>query len=171
MKNKFAASSSVRPNDLLERDFESLYQLYYGLIRSVTYRMVGSPNFEDLTQESFLKVWQQRMQFEGRSLLRTWIYRIAVNTCIDFLRKTKSAPVYLEPSQLDQFSKENLFENRRLLFEALQTLEAEDRTLVILHYFEDLKLSEISEILEIPEGTLKSRLYYIRESLLRFLEK
>lgn len=95
------ARASVTPapvTELTETDFAALTEQYRREIQVHCYRMTGSyDEAEDLVQETFLRAWRARERFEGRAGARTWLYRIATNTCLDLLRRTARRPRRYEP--------------------------------------------------------------------------
>lgn len=141
-----------------EAEFQALYRSHYGRIRRTLIGMTGNGAIaEELTQETFLKAWKGLPLFSRRSQLSTWLYQVAINTGRDWLRTHKTrAPL------LDDVHEEP--ENLELQL-ALQEVEDEVRELLVLHYYEGLKLTEIAAVLKVPEGTVKSRLYNAKGKL------
>jgi RNA polymerase sigma-70 factor (ECF subfamily) len=128
--------------------------------------MGASSHLDDLTQEVFVKVWKALPRFSFRSSMKTWIYRIAVNTAIDHGRKKKLVPNDIVPVGVSEESEEQI-----ILRESLADMELDERSLIVLFYYEGLTLKEISVVLEIPVGTVKSRLHHAREKLEEVLVK
>jgi RNA polymerase sigma-70 factor (ECF subfamily) len=92
------AKARITSGDLSE--FSSLIEIYRQELHLHCYRLLGSLHeAEDLVQETMLRAWQHRDTFEGQSSLRTWLYRIATNTCLDVLKKRppRTLPVALTP--------------------------------------------------------------------------
>ena len=93
-----AAASATPAAGLDEWTFAESVEPHRRELQVHCYRMVGSyDDSEDLVQETFLRAWRNREGFEGRSSFRTWLYKIATNTCIDFLRRTNRAPQQYQP--------------------------------------------------------------------------
>ena len=115
----------------------------------------------DLTQETFLQVWRGLDGFEGRSSLKTWIHRIAYTTYLRARERAlpQTAPL-AEAAQTPGPSGAVI--NRCALEDALRQLPPQQRETVLLHYLQGLKIREIAEVLEIPEGTVLSRLHHAR---------
>ena len=146
-----------------EKDFLEFYRTHGIRVRRTLQGMVGnSATAEELTQEAFLKAWTNLSHFGLKSKLSTWIYQIAIHTAIDWLRSHKAKWVNPEMSHQN----ENEFTpERRATLEALMELDENNRALLVLHYYEELSVKEISAILKIPEGTVKSRLHQAKALL------
>lgn len=145
-------------------DFEELYVSERGRVFSTAYRMVGNrADAEDLTQDVFVKVFKQLHKFRGASSVSTWIYRITMNTCLDFLRKRKRRPtVSLELVGDVPADSSNL---KGLIESVVSRMSEGYRTVFVLHDIQGLKHSEIAEILGITEGASKSQLHRARARL------
>ena len=146
------------------------------MVRAVTYNMTSETALEDLVQETFLKVWQGLPMFQFKSSVKTWVYRVAINTSVDYLRrKQKIAELKPALTATGEAPSEHLWgetrQNQEVIQWALQQIEPEARSILTLHYFEELKLEEIAEILQIPNGTVKSRLSTARQRLKDCLTK
>jgi RNA polymerase sigma-70 factor, ECF subfamily len=128
----------------------------------------------DATQDTFLTAFRKADQFRGNSALGTWLYRIAVNTCYDQLRKARRRPwePYPEhfeptdPAAEDQMASAG---HRHEILEALAKLPPEFRSAIVLSDIEGMPLPEISLALGVPVGTVKSRLFRGRRLLARHL--
>lgn len=124
----------------------------------------------DATQETFITVFRKADKFTGRSAFSTWLYRVAVNTCYDALRRTRRRPTQPLPehtdpadnSAADEFTAAEL---RPDLEAALQSLPLEFRSAVVLVDLHGLPLDEASDVLGVPIGTIKSRLFRGRRQL------
>jgi RNA polymerase sigma-70 factor (ECF subfamily) len=142
---------------------------------SVCLRIMGNREQAlDATQETFLTAFRKADQFQGNSALATWLYRIAVNTCYDILRKQKRRKTDPIPDHLDpaDFSAEEAVESAALRPEielALQAIPPDFRSAVILSDIEGMGLPEVAEVLGIPVGTVKSRVFRGRRLLAREL--
>jgi RNA polymerase sigma-70 factor (ECF subfamily) len=130
--------------------------------------MIRSDDVEDLVQESFVKAWKNFHQFQHGSSFRTWIYRIAMNTCYDYLKKKK--PDYLSDVS-EQVVGEDSLSDRDLIDRALLGLSPKMREVFILYYKFNYKLNEIASMLDCSEGTVKSRLYKAKEIFSKFVEQ
>lgn len=131
---------------------EPIYRLAYSYVRNTEDAL-------DIVQESIYKGISSLESLKDINVLKTWFYRIVVNTSLDFIRKRKKEILIDE---------EYLFENELIdggnfpnvdLERALEKLPYQYRTIIILRYFEDLKINEIAEVLNININTIKTRLY------------
>ncbi len=124
------------------------------------YRIVyNREDAEDLLQEVFLKIFKNIDSIDFKRNLRSFIFKIARNSCIDFLRKRKSRIPFIEEIYE---SKNDIYERMKLkgkIERALLNLKEEDREIIILKYIENFKIKEISEITGIPENTVKIRIF------------
>lgn len=139
----------------------------------------------DLTQEAFLKAWRALDTFRFDAGFSTWLYRLASNVCLDFLRAEKRRAVLpltldaddgeeltLEPSDPAPTPEEAALraEEQARLTAAMEALEPEQRQILTLRVVNDLSYAEIADILGVREGTVKSRLSRAREALRKKLE-
>ena len=150
------------------KTFKSYYLEERDFVRSVIYWMIRSESVDDLVQETFIKAWKSFSTFENKSSFRTWIYRIAHNVACDYLRKTKNKPGYTE--NIDELQgKEEKYEIKDLIDRSLFLLDEKKREVFILYYKMEYNMSEVAALIEIPEGTVKSRLFKAREIVQKFL--
>lgn len=136
----------------------------YGL----SFRFMGNDaDAWDATQEVFIRLMRKASQFQGRSAFSTWLYRMCVNVCKDQLRKKKRLP---DPTEVLPVVSEATEVGSRLDVErALASLPQDQRAPLVLRVFEDLSYKEIAEALELPIGTVKSRIARARAQLARLL--
>lgn len=148
------------------KDFKILYETHHGFVRQVLFRLLGSKDLDDAVQECFLRVWKARENFKGESAVRSWMYRIATNYAYDVLRAKKPEDS-VDPASLDGHQAQPMSDHFLGLEiqKAVSSLPMEYRAVVVAVLFEDLSLKEVSEALEIPEGTVKSRLSRGRDML------
>ncbi|MEB3103746.1 RNA polymerase sigma factor SigW [Ferviditalea candida] len=167
--------------------FSELVDLYTDKIFHLANRMLGNrQEAEDIVQETFLRVYKNLGKYDPNQKFSTWIYRIATNLCIDRLRRRKHQ-YSLDAEVADGegidwhamlASDEPGPEQRLILSEiqlqmrkAIEALPEKYKSVVILRYLHDLSLQEISEILDIPVTTIKTRVHRGREFLRRKLEQ
>jgi RNA polymerase sigma-70 factor, ECF subfamily len=147
-------------------------------VQNVIYRMCGDVQIaEDAAQETFIQAWIHLSSYRPNTSLRSWLYRIAVNAATDMLRKEKRIlPNALEDLQLKdpQPGPEALFsqeERTALIQKAVLSLPDASRAVLVLREYEGLSYYEIANALEIPIGTVMSRLNYARKLLREKLEQ
>jgi len=149
--------------------FETLYRQYEKLVFRTAYLITGSKvEAEDALQEVFVSVWKSRHTYDpNKGKLTTWLHRITVNQCSKKKPGKTPAAVSLEEKGIDlpeikhqsqpEYVLINKLEYDRLL-QAMDKLDTKHRSVLVLRYFNDLSYREIAEALEIPLGTVKSRL-------------
>jgi RNA polymerase sigma-70 factor, ECF subfamily len=159
-----------------DRDaFDAVMRNHEDRVFSVCLRILGDRDKAlDATQETFLTVFRKAGQFQGRSAVGTWIYRIAVNACYDQLRRAQRRPSESLPEHVDPSdpSAEAAIESAALRPEieaALAELPPDFRNAVVLSDLEGLSLPEAAEILGVPIGTVKSRVFRGRRLLAKRL--
>lgn len=153
-------------------DFAKVYADHKENIWRLVCRYVFSPSDrEDLFQEVFLNVYRALPRFRGESSIGTWLYRIAVNSAINYLKKQnryKRVKKVLQnlrmveteaPSEAEDFLK------------PLEKLNPQQRMVLVLSDIEEVKLEEISRIMKVPLGTVKSTLHRARERLKKELKE
>jgi RNA polymerase sigma-70 factor (ECF subfamily) len=158
--------------------FSDLVCIHANGVRNVIYRMCADAQIaEDAAQETFIQAWLHLASYRPQSSLRNWLYRIAVNAATDILRKEKQIlPQDLEelPLQDPQLGPEALFfqeERTTIIQRAVLSLPDACRAVLILREYEGLSYLEIAETLNIPVGTVMSRLNYARKVLREKLEQ
>jgi RNA polymerase sigma-70 factor (ECF subfamily) len=152
-----------------DRAFEALVERYERKVFNAALRMLNNPeDAADVTQSVFLRVYKNLDRFDARYKFFSWIYRITINESINFLRRRKPA----EPADDAIPSKQrNPLETLRgselceAVQDALMSLKPDLRTVIILRHFHGCTYREMSEILEIREETVKSRLFSGRRML------
>jgi RNA polymerase sigma-70 factor (ECF subfamily) len=134
-------------------------------------RMVGLNDADDLLQQVFLQVFRSLSQFSGQSRFETWLYRVSVNESLQHLRKQRRRRwVSLEGDFMDrQPDQERDFDHKELMEHALARLEPELRSLFLLREVEKQSYAEIAAVMQIPEGTVASRLSRARQLLKQYL--
>ncbi len=148
-----------------------LYDQYRPRIYRLALRMIGAENVDDATQQIWLQVFRNLHHFKGKSRIETWMYRLAINECLQFRRKAARRPcVHLETDPVDDnASIQHDSDNRELLQQAMDRLEPELRAVFLLREVEHLSYAEIADSLQVAEGTVASRLNRARLELRRHL--
>lgn len=165
--------------------FALLVERWREKIRQLCIRMTGNiHNGEDLAQDVFARVFDKRREFRGASKFSTWLWRIAVNRCHDEMRRPasratteslddESSTVVLDINVADvRTPRDSLAaqEEAELVRQALMRLPENYRTVLVLRHYENLKLREIAEVLDVPEGTVSSRMAEALSQLTVLLE-
>jgi RNA polymerase sigma-70 factor (ECF subfamily) len=169
---------AVRANNLdaLGKLFDRYYTQIYRTALGITQ---DSAVAEDIAQDCFLKVHRYANRIDTNLPLAPWLYRVTVNLSYTWVSRQKKRRVSLE-SVVDYLispawhSPDHIAEQQEIqdqVRQAIKELNFNQRVVVVLHYLSGLSLEEISEILDCPPGTVKSRLYYARESLRRRLDQ
>jgi RNA polymerase sigma-70 factor (ECF subfamily) len=162
---RFQAGDRTAFVELMERHERRVYNL--------AYRMLGSAeDARDASQDAFLSCYRNLARFRGDSTFGTWLHRIAVNACYDVLRKrplvVSMDALSLEPPVSDHADRAGAAAD---VHRALQAVPPEFRSVLIMFELLDMPLDEIAAALEIPVGTVKSRLHRGRAALGRVLSK
>lgn len=167
--------------------YDDLVKRYQERIYATVYHMTSNhEDANDLAQEAFIKAFQVLKTFKGGSSFYTWVYRIAVNKTINFLKQRRNRTSQLSLNDLD-FNAEHdpdlmalisdktprrdagLSELQEKLNEAMQKLSETHRLVVTLHDVQGLAHEEIAEIMDTNVGTVRSRLFYARQQLQGYL--
>jgi len=160
--------------------FDELYQRYEGRMRGYFYQMLGSSEkIDDITQDLFLKIIEKATLFNPKYSFSTWIYTIASNMCKNIYRSQKYQRIdYIENLEDIELEANDIVRIEHLdqiqfdadLEKVLQILKVGHRDCFVLRFREELSIREIATILSIPEGTVKSRLFYVLRQLAQELE-
>ena len=133
---------------LLLNNYESYYRLAYSYVRNQEDAM-------DIVQESAYRAIKNSSSVKQAEYAATWVYRVVINTALDFIRKNRRETVGIEDV-------DSAHEDRYMDFDvwdSLEKLDEKDRTIIILRYFEDRKLEDIARIINENVNTVKTRLY------------
>ena len=168
------------------RAFDFFVRKYQRRLYAILYNMTScKEDAADLLQETFVKAFRALGNFKGQSRFYTWLYRIAINTALNFLESHKKRSAFRLESWSDEgkvadflmIDKSVLAGDRSILLnelkeklnESLQKLSSIHRTVVILFEIEGMSHAEIAKTLHCSEGTVRSRLHYAKEQLKQFL--
>lgn len=165
--------------------YRGLVEKYQGRVYGMVYGMLRNrEDALDITQEAFVKAYNKLDTFRLESSFYTWLYRIAMNLAIDLIRKRKRrgqtsfdeeiatredgavAEIHHGDSPRRALERKQLYQR---IMDAMEKLPVDQREVVLLRELEGLSYKEIAEVMDIPEGTVMSRLFYARKKLQKML--
>ncbi|MGB9696138.1 MAG: RNA polymerase sigma factor [Ignavibacteria bacterium] len=166
--------------------YEKLMRKYKSLIFNLVARVIKqTDDVEDLTQETFIKAFQSLERFDNQFSFSTWLFKIASNNCVDYLRKKKLKTFSID-KQIDTPDEEMYFEipdtdlmpdkkivdkeRKQIIEEAIANLPEKYRKVILLRHSEMKEYEEIAEELNLPLGTVKAHIFRARELLNKFLK-
>jgi RNA polymerase sigma-70 factor, ECF subfamily len=159
-----------------KQSFGLLYKRYQQKVRSTLYRFGTNSNLDDLVQEVFIRVWKGLPRLRQSAHFSTWLYRITWNVATDEQRRWHQ--LYNQKQALSQnfqiapiSSQIEDMHYQDLVQRSLQTLSFDHRCVLVLHDLEERPQKEIADILGIPVGTVKSRLYHARNYMREYLNQ
>lgn len=150
-----------------------LYERCQNVVYRLVVRMVGDQAAPDVAQDIFLQAFRRLRQFSGRSRFESWLYRLSINECLQYLRRARRKPCERltgEPEDRAPDRADRL-QHRDLLEQALARLDPDLRSVFLLREVEGLSYGELAEALGIPEGTVASRLNRARTELQNLLRE
>lgn len=161
--DKFVAGDQSAFTMLMQNHEDRIFALCLRMLRDRSKAL-------DATQETFLTLYRKADRFHGKSAFSTWLYRVAVNTCYDQMRKEKRKradplPDYVDPIDPHVTDEMRAVELRPDIEAALATLQPEFRSAVILVDMQGHSLDTAAAMLEVPVGTIKSRVFRGRRNL------
>jgi RNA polymerase sigma-70 factor (ECF subfamily) len=164
--------------------FAELVERYSSRIYGACFGFLGNrQDAEDCVQDTFIKAWRALGDYNFLASFYTWLYRIAVNTCLDYRRRNQRVHVYSLDEALDTEDSQVFLqvadeaplpdelaesaELRRLIREEIDRLPPQMRSILVLRDLQDVTYHDLAQILEISEGTVKSRLSRARQMLMK----
>jgi len=155
----------------IEKDFNQIYNTHaHKVFRLCLGYASGNEELaKEWQQETFIKVWKHRKSFQGKSSVSTWIYRIAVNICLDNLRKSKKhTPINERILETDLIDDENESKEVQIerMYQCIDQLTENNKTIILLE-LEETPQAAIAETLGVAHGAIRTRLSRIRQSLLK----
>lgn len=161
--------------------FTHLVNRYKDMVFTLSLKMVNNKEeAEEIAQDTFIKVFNSLHKFKGDSKFSTWIYRITYNTCLDRIRKNKKEKTV---SYIEDFSEhqtkaiETIFdsidenERNKAIEDCLKELPPEDAFILILYYFDDKSIDEISKVINASVDNIKVKLFRIRKKVAVIFKK
>lgn len=158
------------------QSFRRLYQRHHQRVRALLYQLGDANSLDDLVQEVFLRVWKGLPNFRQSSQFSTWLYRITWNVASDQRQSSARSRSRLEtiahqsPIQQDAPDLMHLH-YQDVVQRGLKDLSFDHRTILVMHDLEGIAQRDIAEALEIPVGTVKSRLFHARAAMRQFLDR
>ncbi|GAF65431.1 putative RNA polymerase [Bacillus sp. TS-2] len=150
--------------ELLKDEQEKLYRVAYSFVKN-------EQDALDIVQDAVIKGYRNFEKLDEIHYFSTWLTRILINTAIDAVRKKREV-VFLDPERTESNrTDESHIINKLLIDKEFDRLKAEQKSLIILRFYYGYSIKEISEILNKPEGTIKSRLSRTLEQMKQHLEK
>jgi RNA polymerase sigma-70 factor (ECF subfamily) len=161
----------------LSRAFELLMQRYEGKVYRLCVAFVRNPvHAQDAAQESLVRLWRALPGYDGRAALSTWIYAITRNWCLSSLRRRREPASLSEAaiqSEVESFAipdAQERLDEIHVLRQLVEELPEMTARILILYYFEEQSVAEVSELVGLPEGTVKTHLHRARARLAARLE-
>jgi RNA polymerase sigma factor (sigma-70 family) len=156
--------------------FRLLYRRHQQRVRQILYQICDPVTLDDLVQEVFLRAWKGLPKFRQSAQFSTWLYRIAWNVGSDrrkILAQDRSRIQIVARNIVSQHDDPDVLalHYQDLVRRGLSALSEEHRSVLVLHDLEEIPQKEVAEILEIPIGTIKSRLFHARNNMRAFLER
>lgn len=169
-----------------QSSYERLMRKYYQLIYNLVYRMISrKEDVEDLTQEAFIKAFNSLANFDRQFAFSTWLFKIATNNAIDYLRKKKLSTFSID-KEIESEDGEMKFEIpdhdykpdrlmmddqlRSVLDQAIENLPEKYKTVIVMRHKQEKEYEEIAKELSMPLGTVKAHIFRGRELLNRYLK-
>jgi RNA polymerase sigma factor (sigma-70 family) len=166
--------------------YDKLMKKYYNLVHNLIFRMIyNKEDVDDLTQEAFIKAFNSLAKFDRQFAFSTWLYKIASNNCIDYLRKKKLNTISID-KEIDSEDDDLRFEipddeykpdraiiedeRKLLLEEAIASLPEKYRTVILMRHRDEKEYEEIAKVLKLPLGTVKAHIFRGRELLNKYLK-
>lgn len=169
-----------------QASYERLMKKYYQLIHNLVYRMISrKEDVEDLTQEAFIKAFNSLHNFDKQFAFSTWLFKIATNNAIDYLRKKKLATFSIdkdfesEDNDMKFEIPDNEYKPDRLLIDeqmkivldqAIESLPDKYKLVIVMRHKQEKEYEEIAQELNIPLGTVKAHIFRGRELLNKYLK-
>jgi RNA polymerase sigma-70 factor (ECF subfamily) len=161
--------------------FRQIVEQHQGFAYAVSYRMVSNEeDAEDIVQEAFIRLWNNLHKYKPEVKLSTWLYKIITNLCLDYL---KSARIKQKKNRVAMSTEINMNsisgaddmvnanELHTVIQEAASSLTPAQKAVFVLRDLQQLTVEEVSEILSMTDGNIKSNLYYARQHVANVLKK
>lgn len=169
-----------------QKAYKLIMKKYHDAIQNLIYKMVhDKADVEDLTQEAFIKAFHSLASFNFEFAFSTWLYKIATNNCIDYLRKKKiktfsiDKPIDTKDGEVEYEIADHTFipdkmiifdQKKQLIQDAIDTLPEKYAKVIVMRHQEEKSYEEIADELDIPLGTVKAHIFRAREMLYKQLK-
>ena len=173
--SKIRGKGSTSKNKYIKTNcssFEKLLLQYKSYLYKVAYTYVKDKQVAlDILQETSFKAWLNIHTLKDEEKFKPWITKILVNTALNYIKK-ESKVIYMEDENSIIYSEKSISIEEKLdLYDAIDLLKPKYKTVIILKYFDDMKIEDISYVLNTPENTVKSHLKRAKESLSSILKE
>jgi len=157
-----------------EQAFNELVKSYSERLYWQIRNLVGShEDADDILQDVFVKIWAALPSYRGDAQLFTWVYRIATNEALNFLKKKKLKTIFFGPDEVIEQSSDPYFDGTRaqgLLRKAIMGLPPRQRAVFNMRYFDEMPYEDISAIMGVSESSLKASYHFAYEKVRKYLE-
>jgi RNA polymerase sigma-70 factor (ECF subfamily) len=166
------------------KKFSAFFFRYNALVHRLVYKILGPiDESDDVIQEIFIQMYRSLPTFKGEAKLSTWIYRIGINVCTQYIRRknlkknafqakaNRNIDTIASKRHLDGESYTERREQQHVLYRALNTLHPKKRVVIVLHDIDNKTMEEIADIINVPVGTVKSRLFHARDEMKTVLSR
>lgn len=170
--------------------FEELFNKYKIRVLNLAFRFVREKEAaEDIAQEVFIKIYEKKIRLDPKAKFFTWLYKVTVNTSLDFIRKKKLTPFSLDAEREEESGEKRTFleglkssgpssreileqeELKAILQREIDRLPEKLRSAILLHEFEEISYEEIAHILSITKKAVERRIYHAKEILKKKLSR
>lgn len=151
--------------------FDEIYKRYHNRLLYYFYRMLGANQeiAEDFLQETFYKILNKPHLYNPEKTFSTWIFSIAHNLCKNEYRSREVRAIMQDEENPDKYLTENKVSEKQmeteLIYKTLDSFDENHKTVFLFKYREGFTIEEIAEIMDLPKGTVKSRLHYTKQQL------
>lgn len=150
----------------IERDFQEIISTYDDMIVKICFGYAGTKaELDDLHQDALINIWQSLVRFRGDSSVKTWVYRVTLNTCVSTVRRRRESP---ESDRLELYNVIDDSEERRRMLaemhECIALLSPVDKA-IVLAWLDEFSYDEIAEMVGMPRNTVATRLRRAKEKL------
>jgi RNA polymerase sigma-70 factor, ECF subfamily len=171
-----ASEATVDQRGLVERARQGEHDAFAELARGAVTRLDGAARLilrdpelaRDAVQEALIRAWRDLPGLRDPDRFEAWLHRLTVNACLDQVRRRRRRPIEVELSPIDMPTPSDLagaLADRELVDSAMRGLDERDRAVIVLHYFLGMPLREVAATLQIPIGTVKTRLHRALEAM------